>query len=366
MQKFCHFFFSLLIISLLTGCYSSSNYPSPNPERIPFGASYQDRQYFSHPIQQVNYIDYQPITEKNPTIVNHTDFLTQLDYIYQSAKKFIPTFATTYNKVSQWLAEGADLTQLQNFNLETHQLAGVDGYQNVLLTGYYSPVIEARKKKQGKFRYPIYAMPKKGKYSRTQIYAGALKGKKLEIAYTSSLIDNFLLGVQGSGYLDLGKGKLTYLAYAGKNGYPYTSIGRVLVEQNQLSASDVSIPAIHQWAEKNPTKVRQLLEKNQSFVFFTPKVNKLVIGAAGVPLVPLTAVAADRNLVPLGSVLLVEMPILTATGKWSGQHQLRLMVALDVGGAIKGQHFDLYQGIGKQAGFTAGHLRHYGRVWIIK
>ncbi len=45
---------------------------------------------------------------------------------------------------------------------------------------------------------------------------------------------------------------------------------------------------------------------------------------------------------------------------------MRLMVALDVGGAIKGQHFDIYQGIGHEAGQAAGFYNHYGRVWVLK
>ena len=55
-----------------------------------------------------------------------------------------------------------------------------------------------------------------------------------------------------------------------------------------------------------------------------------------------------------------------AHGKFNGQYELRLMVALDVGGAIKGQHFDIYQGIGPDAGHRAGWYNHYGRVWVLK
>ena len=41
------------------------------------------------------------------------------------------------------------------------------------------------------------------------------------------------------------------------------------------------------------------------------------------------------------------------------------MIALDIGGAIKGQHLDIYQGIGEQAGNLAGYYNHYGRVWLL-
>ena len=42
------------------------------------------------------------------------------------------------------------------------------------------------------------------------------------------------------------------------------------------------------------------------------------------------------------------------------------MIALDVGGAVKGHHFDLYRGIGDHAGHIAGLSKHYGRVWVLQ
>ncbi|MCS5872968.1 hypothetical protein LN650_06915 [Klebsiella pneumoniae subsp. pneumoniae] len=54
------------------------------------------------------------------------------------------------------------------------------------------------------------------------------------------------------------------------------------------------------------------------------------------------------------------------TASLTASTELRLMVALDVGGAIKGQHFDIYQGIGPDAGHRAGWYNHYGRVWVLK
>jgi len=67
-------------------------------------------------------------------------------------------------------------------------------------------------------------------------------------------------------------------------------------------------------------------------------------------------------------VLLVEMPLIDDQGNWTGKHEMRLMVALDVGGAVKGHHFDIYQGIenaNNKAAQTAGLLKHFGRVWVL-
>ena len=116
----------------------------------------------------------------------------------------------------------------------------------------------------------------------------------------------------------------------------------------------------------NPSRVRELLERNPSYVFFKNDPTGEVKGSAGVPLVPMAAVASDRNVIPSGTVLLVEVPDIDNDGNWMGTHKLHLMVALDVGGAVNGHHFDLYRGIGDQAGHIAGLSKHYGRVWVLQ
>ena len=88
-------------------------------------------------------------------------------------------------------------------------------------------------------------------------------------------------------------------------------------------------------------------------------------GSTGVPLIAQASVASDQTIVPAGSVLLVDTPLLDDKGVYSGQRELRLMIALDIGGAIRRQHLDMYQGIGEQAGNLAGYYNHYGRVWLI-
>ncbi|VAS17206.1 membrane-bound lytic murein transglycosylase A [Klebsiella pneumoniae] len=110
----------------------------------------------------------------------------------------------------------------------------------------------------------------------------------------------------------------------------------------------------------------ELLEQNPSFVFFKPQSFAPVKGASAVPLIGRASVASDRSIIPPGTTLLAEVPLLDNNGKFNGQYELRLMVALDVGGAIKGQHFDIYQGIGPDAGHRAGWYNHYGRVWVLK
>ncbi|MBN6067824.1 murein transglycosylase A [Aggregatibacter actinomycetemcomitans] len=362
-------FLTLSAIAVLTACSSNSNKPAAgqttaqntldiDPQK--FGAIYNGRTYQQSIFMPVSQI------ENKSAVVNQGDFLTQLSNVNNYSGKLSSSFALLYDKVTAWVLAGANVNELTNFGIQSQVMKGFDGYQNVLMTGYYSPVIHARRTQQGKFNQPIYALPSQKRFSRAEIYAGALKGKGLELAYSDSMIDNFLLGVQGSGYVDFGEGNLNYFAYAGQNGYQYAAVGRLLVEDGEIPKEKMSIQAIRDWANANPSRVQSLLERNPSYVFFKNDPYGKVKGAAGVPLVPMASVASDRGVIPLGSVLLVEVPQMDNDGNWTGQHQLHLMVALDVGGAVNGHHFDLYRGIGDQAGHIAGLSKHYGRVWVLR
>jgi membrane-bound lytic murein transglycosylase A len=203
---------------------------------------------------------------------------------------------------------------------------------------------------------------------RAAIYAGALNHSDAIIAWTPSLLDNFIMEVQGSGYVDFGNGGAPiFMAYAGRNAYKYRSIAKVLIDRGEVTRENMSLQAIRQWADnRNETQVRELLEQNPSFIFFKPAGYGPVTGASKVALIARASVAADPLLIPAGSTLLAEIPLLDSQGKFTGQHQLHLVAALDVGSAIKGQHLDIYQGIGHKAERIAGQLNHYGRVWILQ
>lgn len=349
--------------TILVGCSSPSGTKTKaggyDSEKIKFGAKYSGRQFMPYGI---HFQSGRLILNTAP--VNQRDFLQQLSNV-RAYSSLADSHSIAYGKVSRWIASGANINDLAKHGITTRLMRGEDGYQNVLMTGYYSPVINARRTPQGKYQHPIYAMPANKRFSRADIYAGALQGQGLELAYSDSMLDNFLLGVQGSGYVDFGDGRLNYFAYAGQNGFKYASVGRLLVEDGEIPKEKMSVQAIRDWGERNPSRVQGLLERNPSYVFFKNDPTGQVKGSAGVPLVALASVASDRSIVPSGSVLLVEMPLIDKNGNWTGKHEMRLMIALDVGGAVKGHHFDLYQGIGDKAGHVAGLMKHYGRVWVL-
>lgn len=298
---------------------------------------------------------------------DHSLFSAQLTNIETLSPSLTTPNQALYDNVKNWLTEGGDPQQLASYGISLEQMGGGDGFGNVLFTGYFSPVIEMRRKPDATFRYPLYAMPtsNKKKPTRAEIYQGALSGLNLELGYSASLIDNFIMEVQGSGFIQFDDtDTLEYFAYGGKNDHPYVSIGRILIEQGEVSAKDMSLKAIQDWVKRNDdARVLELLEQNPSFVFFQPKAQHPVTGTAGIPLLAGASVAADKKYLPMGSVLLAEIPQLDKHGNWNGKHILKLLIALDTGGAVKKNHLDLYHGIGEKAGISAGHHKHFGRVW---
>nr|WP_208612545.1 murein transglycosylase A [Xenorhabdus vietnamensis] len=342
------------VILLLSGCH--------------FRPTDQAQQYkdgkITHDFQLVN----TPNAEGSP--VNAKDFVTQVKYISGASSRLYNNNREIFEAIQNWMLSGGDTRDLNKFGLLAYQMEGEDKYGNVKFTGYYTPVLHARHTKQGEFKYPLYRMPTHSHSrlpSRAAIYRGALN-KKFIIGYSNSLMDNFMMGVQGSGYVNFGDGRpLTFFGYGGKNGHAYLSIGSILISRGDVPKEKMSMKAIRQWAEQHSEpEVRELLEHNPSFIFFKPEPHTHVKGASAVPLVAKASVASDKLLIPPGTSLLAEVPVLDEMGGFTGQYQMRLMVALDVGGAIKGNHFDIYHGIGSKSGEMAGFYNHYGRVWVLK
>ncbi|WP_261857813.1 murein transglycosylase A [Photobacterium sanguinicancri] len=298
---------------------------------------------------------------------DYSQFDAQMTKVIERSPSMAEKYFPLYNQIQSWAAHSGDPTELANYGIQAAQMGGGDGYGNVMFTGYFSPVIELRHQANEKFKYPVYGMPKcDGKCpTRTEINNGVLANQQLELGYSASMLDVFMMEVQGSGFVHFDDNdELQYFAYAGKNGHPYVSIGRILIERDQVPREKMSLKAISDWvAKQDEATVRELLEQNPSYVFFKPQESLDVMGTAGIPLLAHASVAADREYLPMGSVILAEVPQLDSEGNWNGKHVLKLLMALDTGGAVKKNHLDLYHGMGDQAGIDAGHYKHFGRVW---
>jgi membrane-bound lytic murein transglycosylase A len=201
--------------------------------------------------------------------------------------------------------------------------------------------------------------------SRAEIGAGALAGRGLEIAWVEDPFDAFVLHIQGSGRVELDGGGVLRVGYAAQNGHPYTAIGRVLVDEGELAIEEVSMPAIRAWVEAHPEQAQALMERNASYVFFSPRAGDGPLGAQGAALTPGRSLAVDRRFVPLSVPVWLETTAPRADGAGEGALR-RLLIAQDTGGAIRGPvRGDVFWGNGDAAAAIAGRMRSRGRTFLL-
>jgi membrane-bound lytic murein transglycosylase A len=274
--------------------------------------------------------------------------------------------------------------------------SSADGeFIDVLFTGYYQPVIAGSLTPSDEYRYPIYGKPadltatapvKNGEsdaarlqqdpltpyYSRQQIDEGdALKGRGLEIAWVKDPVDLFFLHIQGSGIISLPDGGRLSVGYAGQNGRPYRSIGRLLIDNGKIAKEEMSMQRIRRYLADHPQEQNEIFAYNESYVFFRVLgvLNDGPLGNLEVPLTAERSIATDSRLFPKGALALIQtsIPIVGAAGELAGWRPVtRLVLNQDTGGAIRGlQRADIYFGTGDQAGALAGYMNRPGRLYFL-
>jgi membrane-bound lytic murein transglycosylase A len=266
------------------------------------------------------------------------------------------------------------------------RLGETDGF----VTGYYEPIIDGSRNQTDVYTVPVYRRPsnlfvrgftqsapslpnngpvyrKIGRrklvpyYDRAEIEDGAIAGRGLEICWLKSQTDLLFTQIQGSARVRLEDGSTLRINYDSYNGYPYTAVGRILIERNIIPKDQMSMQRIRQWMNENPDGAKELRRQNRSYVFFREvKLSDTdeAVGAQGVPLAPGRSIAVDKSLHVYGTPFFIEgeLPIESEQAKTPFH---RLMIAQDTGSAILGPaRADLYFGAGAEAGRVSGRLRH--------
>jgi len=253
-----------------------------------------------------------------------------------------------------------------------------------LLTGYYEPLISASLQKSSRYKYPLYATPKdlvtvdlSSIYPELKHYRlrGRVEGNRVVpyytraqsslneinasvICYCDSKIDKFFLEIQGSGKVVLDDNTTINVGYENQNGHKYRAIGRYLVKIGALKMDEVSLQSIRAWLEAHPDRVDEVLNYNDSLVFFSRR-EQGATGALGIELTPKRSVAVDKRYIPLGSMLYL-------SSKIEDREIHKIVFAEDTGGAIKGAvRADYFLGSGKEALEIAGRLKSPLKLWIL-
>lgn len=279
----------------------------------------------------------------------------------------------TETVVRRWMQQ-----RLQPYRVEARDGAASDG----LITGYFEPLIEARRLPDATFKVPLYRPPadfgkRKPYWTRAQLDTvpaarAALRGR--ELAYVADPLDALVLHIQGSGRLLLtepdGRQRLVRAAFAGHNDHPYRSVARWLVGQGAFSLEQASWPAIKAWARANPKRVQEMLQVNPRYVFFReeplpdPSIGPL--GAQGVPLTPGRSIAVDRESIPYGTPVWIDTTEPVPAPVPAPRPLQRLVMAQDTGGAIVGAvRADYFWGWTEGAEEFAGRMKQPLRMWVL-
>ena len=265
------------------------------------------------------------------------------------------------------------------------------------VTGYYEPIVDGSRTQTDVYTVPVYrrpsnlfvrgysqanaSMPNKGQvfrkigrrklvpyYDRAEIEDGAIAGRGLEVVWLKSQTDLLFIQIQGSARIKLEDASMVRINYDAHNGYPYTPVGRVLIERNIVPKDQMSMQKIREYMEQSPDAAKELRRFNRSYVFFREvklAADDEAVGAQGVPLTAGRSIAVDKSLHVYGTPFFIEgnLPIESDT---SNTPYRKLMIAQDTGSAIIGPaRADIYFGAGADAGRVAGRLKNPARFVML-
>ncbi len=318
-------------------------------------------------------------------VIYKEDYIKGLENLIQKSK----------NKDKQFV-----LDYIRN-NFDFYEVYGRDKPGEILLTSYFAPLYNGRKKADKTYSQPLYKLPKdlvevslkdfkenedynlnfeeveknyvlgrldpdvndRGArrvfpyYSREQIDMDeVLSGRKLEIAYVDP-VDAFFLQIQGSGVIRLKDGQLWTLGYSGQNGRKYEAIGKFLLDK--IPVEEMSMGKIEDYLRSlNMFDQYKFMAKNPSYVFFR-KIDGRPITTLGTRVVDGRTMATDAKFFPKGAIGFLQV-------KEEDFKINRLVLDHDTGGAIYGGgRADLFWGIGKEAQKMAGPFRKFAKLYFL-
>ncbi|MGE3541229.1 MAG: murein transglycosylase A [Candidatus Tectimicrobiota bacterium] len=304
----------------------------------------------------------------------------------------------TFQQLLDTAPTAAAFNRALHEQFEVVQSPGRNTRGEVLFTGYYEIILDGSLVASPQFPYPLYKRPpdlldagsvpatsRHGQaslsssalprtetaayYTRREIdEAGKLRGRGLELFWLRNPVDGYFLHVQGSGQIRLPNGQIRRVNYAGSNGHPYASIGRILIAEGRVPREGMSLQSLRRYFREAPQEMTRVLYQNPRYIFFR-QVDQGPQGNLGFLLVPGRSVATDQSVFPPAGLAFVHMqqPVLNAQGDIvSWQPTSRFVFSHDTGSAITGPgRIDLFWGSGPQAEIAAGHMQHTGSLFFL-
>lgn len=254
-------------------------------------------------------------------------------------------------------------------------------------TSYYESELHASFNKSEKYKFPIYGRPNDLIEVNLQDFDSSLPAKRLVgrlenqklipyftrdeitkqdlnapvILWSDNYVDIYVMQIQGSAVATLEDGSKIRIGYAETNGRDFKGIGSILLEQGLIKSGQASMGNIKKWLKANFDQALVPMNQNHRYVFHRLIDSDGPIGAQGISLTAGRSLAVDKSFIPLGSLLWLE-----TTGP--DQEAInKLVVAQDIGGAIKGAvRGDYFWGSGGDDILEkAGKMHATGQYYIL-
>ncbi len=273
-----------------------------------------------------------------------------------------------------------------------YQAAGrenADTFGEMLVTGYFAPLLEGSRLPAAPFLYPIYRPPPDliGRKAGRRTVFGRLRGDTFlpywsraeietrnllagnELVYLKDPFEVFLLHIQGSGKIRLRDGSCKAVRYAASNGQPYRSIGKLLVDEGRLSREQATLPGIEAYLQDHPEEMGRILHANPRYIFFAWQNGAGPQGSNNIALTAGRSLAVDQQVIPPGTIAFLSSrrPVFDDQGRLKDWLPLeRFVFPQDSGAAIKGPgRVDLFLGDGHEARLAAGLMREKGALYVL-
>jgi membrane-bound lytic murein transglycosylase A len=261
-----------------------------------------------------------------------------------------------------------------------YQSVGQDNQGTVLFTGYFEPIFVASRRPTSEYRYPLYRKPTNfDRWSQPHPTRLELEGKDgllgkksplsgYELVWLRDRLEAFLVQVQGSAKLRLTDGSTMMVGHAGNTNYPYTSIGRELVNEGVFSLEELTLPKVIRYFQTHPQQIDQYLPRNNRFIFFQQTRGTSPTGSLGLPVTADRTIATDKSMMPPGALALIHttIPYPNRQDRLENELVSRYVLDQDTGSAIKGAgRVDIFMGSGKVAGERAGLMNGTGELYYL-
>ena len=193
--------------------------------------------------------------------------------------------------------------------------------------------------------------------------------KAVELVFLKDPFDAFILHIQGSGKIQFPDKSIRPIRFAGSNGHPYKSIGKLLVDEHAMTLEEVTVPAIRKYLQLHPDQQQRILHHNPRYIFFHWGDDVGPKGSFGQVLTPGRSIAIDSKVLPGGVLAYLQsrVPQIEQDGRVVGwNHIARFVFPQDSGEAIKGAgRVDIFWGSGQEAEFAANHMKEMGKLYFL-